>query len=98
MGQIARACQGGLDGLRRSNAQRPVSELAAFRLEMTGPITLVLDNARYQRNAVVQALAAEPGFSLLLVPSYSPNLNLTDSNQPSQPRGSGRCRSSSADS
>src|SRR5208337_2989697 len=28
-------------------------------LGLTGPITLVLDNARYQRNAVVQALAAQ---------------------------------------
>ena len=26
---------------------------------LTGPITLVLDNARYQRNAVVQSLAEE---------------------------------------
>jgi len=28
-------------------------------LGLTGPITLVLDNARYQRNAVVQALARD---------------------------------------
>jgi transposase len=47
-------------------------------LGLIGPITLVLDNARYQRNAVVQALAAELGLSLLFLPSYSPNLNLIE--------------------
>jgi transposase len=47
-------------------------------LALTGPITLVLDNARYQRNAVVQAWAAELGISLLFLPSYSPNLNLIE--------------------
>jgi transposase len=45
---------------------------------LVGPITLVLDNARYQRNAIVQALAAELGISLLYLPSYSPNLNLIE--------------------
>ena len=45
---------------------------------LSGPITLVLDNARYQRNAVVQALAAELGITLLFLPSYSPNLNLIE--------------------
>ena len=44
-------------------------------LGLTGPITLVLDNARYQRNAIVQTLAAQLGITLLLLPSYSPNLN-----------------------
>jgi transposase len=43
-----------------------------------GPVTLVLDNARYQRNAVVQTLAAELGIALLFLPSYSPNLNLIE--------------------
>ena len=51
-------------------------KIAAERL--VGPITLVLDNARYQRNAVVQALAAELNISLLYLPSYSPNLNLIE--------------------
>ena len=45
---------------------------------LIGPITVVLDNARYQRNAVVQALAADLGISLLYLPSYSPNLNLIE--------------------
>jgi transposase len=45
---------------------------------LTGPITLVLDNARYQRNAAVQALASQLGITLLYLPSYSPNLNLIE--------------------
>jgi transposase len=45
---------------------------------LIGPVTLVLDNARYQRNAMVQALAAELGIALLFLPSYSPNLNLIE--------------------
>ena len=47
-------------------------------LGLRGPITLVLDNARYQRNAVVQALAEQLGLTLLFLPSYSPNLNLIE--------------------
>jgi transposase len=45
---------------------------------LTGPIVLVLDNARYQHNALVQALATELGIRLLFLPSYSPNLNLIE--------------------
>ena len=45
---------------------------------LVGPITIVLDNAKYQRNQVVQALALELGISLLFLPSYSPNLNLIE--------------------
>ena len=45
---------------------------------LTGPITVVLDNARYQRNKVVQGLAVELGIRLLFLPSYSPNLNLIE--------------------
>ena len=42
------------------------------------PITLVLDNARYQRCKLVQNLAKELGIELLFLPSYSPNLNLIE--------------------
>ncbi len=45
---------------------------------LTGPITLVLDNARHQHNAAVQALAEQLGITLLFLPSYSPNLNLIE--------------------
>ena len=47
-------------------------------LGLSGPITLVLDNARYQRNALVEGLAKELGIKLLFLPSYSPNLNLIE--------------------
>ena len=45
---------------------------------LAGPVTVVLDNARYQRNKVVQALAVELSIGLLYLPSYSPNLNLIE--------------------
>ena len=45
---------------------------------LVGPVTLVLDNARYQRNALVQGLAKDLGITLLFLPSYSPNLNLIE--------------------
>src|SRR3712207_1435052 len=51
-------------------------EVAAAGLSK--PITLVLDNARYQKCQVVQALAASLGMELLYLPSYSPNLNLIE--------------------
>ena len=42
------------------------------------PVTLVLDNARYQRCLLVQDLAKALGIELLFLPSYSPNLNLIE--------------------
>jgi transposase len=42
------------------------------------PITLVLDNARYQRCQLVQGLARSLRIELLFLPSYSPNLNLIE--------------------
>ena len=53
-----------------------LKEVAAAGLR--GPITLVLDNARYQKCAVVKALAASLGIERLYLPSYSPNLNLIE--------------------
>jgi transposase len=41
---------------------------------LAGLITLVLDNARYQRNAQVISLAGDLGITLFFLPSYSPNL------------------------
>ena len=45
---------------------------------LAGPITVVLDNARYQRNKIVPALAIELNTRLMFLPSYSPNLNLIE--------------------
>jgi transposase len=42
------------------------------------PITMVLDNARYQKCALVDDLAKQLGIELLYLPSYSPNLNLIE--------------------
>lgn len=42
------------------------------------PVTIVLDNARYQKCGVVLALAAELQIELLFLPPYSPNLNLIE--------------------
>jgi transposase len=42
------------------------------------PVTLVMDNARYQRCHLVQDLAKALGIELLFLPPYSPNLNLIE--------------------
>lgn len=47
-------------------------------LGLTIPITLVLDNAKYQKCKLVQDLAVTLGIELLYLPSYSPNLNLIE--------------------
>ena len=42
------------------------------------PIYIVLDNARYQKCAVVAELASQLGIHLVYIPPYSPNLNLIE--------------------
>ena len=51
-------------------------KLAALNLAV--PITLFLDNARYQKCALVQAVAASLTIELCYLPAYSPNLNLIE--------------------
>jgi transposase len=51
-------------------------KLAALRLNI--PITLVLDNARYQKCTYIKELAASLDIELLYLPPYSPNLNLIE--------------------
>ncbi len=46
--------------------------------QVTGPVTLVMDNARYQRCLLVQTFAKSLEIELLFLPSYSPNLNLIE--------------------
>jgi transposase len=53
-----------------------LGKLVALGLQV--PITLVLDNARYQRCALVQSVADALGIELLYLPAYSPNLNLIE--------------------
>jgi transposase len=51
-------------------------QLAAQQLGV--PITLVLDNARYQKCKIVAELADALQIELLYLPAYSPNLNLIE--------------------
>lgn len=49
------------------------------RHRLTGlPISIVLDNASYQRSGIVRYLAMLMGIELIYLPSYSPNLNLIE--------------------
>jgi len=47
-------------------------------LHPKSPITVVLDNAKYQRCEHVMGYARQLGIELLFLPSYSPNLNLIE--------------------
>jgi len=47
-------------------------------LDLSVPITLILDNARYQKCHLVMDLAASLHIELLYLPPYSPNLNLIE--------------------
>lgn len=47
-------------------------------LGLEGTVTLVMDNARYQRCALVMNLAETLNIELQFLPSYSPNLNLIE--------------------
>ncbi|NJR63095.1 MAG: hypothetical protein HC769_32495 [Cyanobacteria bacterium CRU_2_1] len=53
-----------------------LNKIAALGLSI--PITLVLDNARYQKCAVVMELARSLNIELLYLTAYSPNLNLIE--------------------
>jgi transposase len=53
-----------------------LKKLAALNLSV--PITLFLDNARYQKCALVQAMATSLNIELCYLPPYSPNLNLIE--------------------
>jgi transposase len=53
-----------------------LEKIAALGLQV--PVTLVMDNARYQRCRFVLDLAAKLHIEILFLPSYSPNLNLIE--------------------
>lgn len=48
------------------------------QLELQHPVTLVLDNAKYQKCTIVWELAISLNIELLYLPPYSPNLNLIE--------------------
>lgn len=61
------------------NAETMMALLRAIAaLGLPGPITVVLDNARYQHCQVVMDLAKTLNIHLEFLPSYSPNLNLIE--------------------
>ena len=53
-----------------------LDKLAA--LSLTIPITLILDNARYQKCHLVRDRAKQLGIELVYLPSYSPHFNLIE--------------------
>jgi transposase len=53
-----------------------LEKIAALGLQT--PITVVMDNARYQRCRLVLEKATQLGLELLFLPPYSPNLNLIE--------------------
>ena len=61
------------------NARSVCQLLLKLRLRIPDdPITLVLDNARYQRCRLVREAADKLDIELLFLPPYSPNLNLIE--------------------
>lgn len=61
------------------NALSVAKLMCQIAVEFAGlPITLVMDNARYQHCRLVMDLATALGIELLFLPSYSPNLNLIE--------------------
>jgi transposase len=60
------------------NAESVCALLRQIAQAVPGPVTLVLDNARYQHCDLVRQLAKSLGIELLFLPAYSPNLNLIE--------------------
>lgn len=61
------------------NAWSVVELLKELRqLHLDDPVTIILDNARYQRCYVVEKAAHMLNIELLFLPPYSPNLNLIE--------------------
>ena len=48
------------------------------RLNLKTPVTLILDNARYQHCHLVKTFAKQLNIELVFLPAYSPNLNLIE--------------------
>lgn len=61
------------------NAESVCELLIKISHENAGlPITIVLDNARYQKCLIVKELSEKLKIELLYLPSYSPNLNIIE--------------------
>lgn len=70
----------GLSNTTRINSDTMLTFIGYLRQQyaQTKPLYLVLDNARYQHNKAVKALAQHLNITLLFLPPYSPNLNLIE--------------------
>lgn len=61
------------------NAETMATFLHYLKRQMPDkPISIVLDNARYQHCNFIKELATQLGITLLFLPPYSPNLNLIE--------------------
>jgi hypothetical protein len=60
------------------NAESVCALLRQVAQAVPGPVTMVMDNARYQHCALVMELAQSLRIELLFLPGYSPNLNLIE--------------------
>ena len=80
---------GALDAVSRAliceTTDTTVTEVTVGRLLLKirdahpdGPISVILDNARYQHTVIVRSIAAYARIDLVYLPSYSPNLNLIE--------------------
>ena len=69
--QLDRVCQ-------REALPEFLEKIANAYADSGRPITLVLDNARYQKCQSVTNKAKELNIELLYLPPYSPNLNLIE--------------------
>jgi transposase len=64
------------DYINSQSVSALLGQLAAAFVDL--PITVVLDNVRYQHCRFIKDLAAALGIELLFLPPYSPNLNLIE--------------------
>jgi len=55
-----------------------LDKIAAAYADTEKPITLILDNAKYQKCQLVFDKATQLGIKLVYLPAYSPNLNLIE--------------------
>jgi transposase len=62
----------------RVSSDTMIELLRRIVAQTTGLVTVVLDNARYQRCEAVETEAKRLGVELLFLPSYSPNLNVIE--------------------
>lgn len=61
------------------NAQSVCALIEKIAMKNKGmSVTLIMDNARYQRCNLVKGFAEKMNISLVFLPSYSPNLNLIE--------------------